>query len=332
MKQPLVQNVQNKLILNKAIDMGMECRPLIPGCEDFLELSYIGKQIVINKTRSDKLPLIAGLLAKNKDASSHLLKRAGLPVPGYIVLSQMGDEAVRFMHMNKSVVVKPLDASCSAGVTLGIEKEYELENAIKAASSYSEKIIIQKYIDGYDYRVLVIDGRVVGVLEYQPAFIQGDGISTIKQLIDQLNEERLGRDTAGDFDSMKRISTGSNRLLFNLGNQGKGLLDILGKGERVQLFFSGDVSTEEELTEIIIDRTEEICPVNAGFAIQAAKALRIDVAGIDIRCKNISVPLDRSTGGILEVNALPDFMDHVFPFRGASRDVAKAYLQYLIKE
>ncbi|MDP4097197.1 ATP-grasp domain-containing protein [Paenibacillus sp. P96] len=288
------------------------------------------KELIINKTRSDRLPLIAGLLAKNKEASYHLLKRAGLPVPEYMIVSARGAELLDFLNRNPKWVVKPMDASRSLGVAVGMEKEADLDAAITTAKLYSEQVIVQKYITGYDYRVLVIDGAVAGVLEYQPAYIEGDGDSTIKQLIEGLNEGRLGRNGADEFEGLEVIRSDSERLLLNLHNQGKALQDVPVKGEQVQLFYSEDI-TADEITEIVIDRTEEICTANAEMAIQAAGVLKIDVAGIDIRCKDISLPLNRENEGILEVNALPDLTDHVFPFCGKSRDVAGAYLQYLFK-
>ncbi|WP_017728882.1 ATP-grasp domain-containing protein [Halalkalibacterium ligniniphilum] len=328
MSQDIVQNLQNKLIINKANEMGIECKPLIPGCEDFLELSYKDKNIMINKTRSHKFSFIAGFLAKNKDASNLLLKRFGLPVPDQIVVSKMSEEAINFLNTYKLVAVKPIDTNCSVGITLGIESEDELENAIKTASSYSNKVIIQKYIEGYDYRVLVIDGKVEGVLEYQPAFIEGDGYSSIEQLIYKLNEDPLRRNNAGEFKPLKKISIKSKNLHFNLKKQGKTLQDILDKGERIQLLLSGNVLAGG----ISIDRTEDICSVNANIAIEAARAINVDVAGIDIRCKDIRVPINNTTEGILEVNGLPDMTDHVLPYQGTPRDVVKAYLQYLFKE
>jgi cyanophycin synthetase len=271
---------------------------------------------------------MAGFLSKNKDAANILLKRFGLPVPDYILVSSMSEKAVDFLNKYKKVAVKPFDTNRSIGITLGIEKEEELEHAIRTASSYSEKVIIQKYIEGFDYRVLVIDGKVVGVLEHQPGFIVGDSYSTIEQLINKLNEDPFRRNNAGEFKPLKKISLDSNSLLFTLEKQSKTLQDIPVKGEQIQLSLSGNVLNGG----ISIDRTDDICTVNAVIAVEAAKALNIDVAGIDIRCKDISVPINNRYEGILEINVLPDMVDHVLPFRGKSRDVIGAYLQYLFKE
>ena len=82
-----IENLQNRLILNKAREMGIACEPLVDGCEDFLKLSLEHKQIIINKTRTHRLPLIAGLLAKNKQVCNLLLEERGMPVPSQVVVN-----------------------------------------------------------------------------------------------------------------------------------------------------------------------------------------------------------------------------------------------------
>lgn len=331
MNQYRVQNAHNKLIISKARELGIGCKPLVPGCEDFLELSYRGKQIIINKTRSHKLSLMAGLLAKNKDASNLLFRRCGLPVPDYIVVSNTSEEAMNFLHTHPCIIVKPLDTSRSIGVTLGIREVADLNKAIQGARLHSENVMIQQYVEGFDYRVLVIAGKAVGVLEYRPAFIEGDGYSTIKQLVNKLNKDQLRRNNAGTVGSFQEISIETGHVPVYLQELGKTVEDILEKGEQQQLFSSANI-VANEISEVVTDRTETISPINVKVAIEAAKALNIDVAGVDIRCKDISLPLTEGNGGILEVNALPDMIDpHLF-FHGASQDVFKIYLQYLFEE
>ncbi|MCR8842089.1 hypothetical protein NQ117_00175 [Paenibacillus sp. SC116] len=331
MTQQIVQNLQNKLIMSAAKEMQIECKLLLPGCEDFLELTYRGRTIIINKTRSHKLPLMSGFLAKNKEASNLLLERAGLPVPAYIVVPQMCEEAEHFLTTYRNVTVKPLDASCSIGVTLGIKSVMQLEDAIQLAKQHSDKIMIQKYVEGNDYRVLVIAGKVVAVIGYELASVVGDGQSTIAQLISQLNEARIIRNEICEIESFKEINIQSNVLHANLQAQGKTIHSALEQGERVELF-SIDNIPAGEISEINMNRTNDICMANVNIAVEAAQALNIDVAGIDIRCQDITAPITDENGGILEVNALPDMSTHLLPFQGSSIDVYKAYLEYLFEE
>ncbi|MFC5703306.1 ATP-grasp domain-containing protein [Cohnella faecalis] len=274
---------------------------------------------------------MAGLLAKNKDASNLLLRRRGLPVPDYIVVSQAGEEAVRFLNTHRMVIVKPLDTSRSVGVTLRIDREDDLENAVKTARLHSEQVMIQQYVEGTDFRVLVIGGKAIGALEYKPAFIEGDGRSTIEQLIRKLNEDQLRRNSVGDAGSFQPVDVESKSLLMHLQELGKSLQAVLEQGERVELFSGGNILADG-ISEIVLDRSEDISAVNANIAVEAAKALQVDVAGIDIRCRDIRLPLNDENGGILEVNALPDMIDPSLFFQGASTDVFQSYLQYLFEE
>ncbi|WP_028596444.1 hypothetical protein [Paenibacillus assamensis] len=331
MTQQTSQNLQNKLIMSKAKEMQIDCKLLLAGCEDFLELTYRGKTIIINKTRTHKLPLLSGFLAKNKEASNLLLERAGLPVPAYIVVPQMCDEAEHFLHTYRNVTVKPLDASCSIGVTLGIKSVEQLAHAVQLAKQHSDKIMIQKYVDGNDYRVLVIAGKVVAVIGYELATVEGDGQSTIEQLIYQLNEARFLRNEVCEIESFPAINVQSNALHAHLQAQGKTIEDVVEQGERVELF-SIDNIPAGEISEINRNQTSDICTANITIAVEAAQALNIDVAGIDIRCKDITAPITIENGGILEVNALPDMSTHFLPFQGSSIDVYKAYLEYLFED
>lgn len=326
-----LQNLHNRLIISKAREMGIACRPLLQGCEDFLELSYKGRTIVINKTRSHKLPLIAGLLAKNKEATNLLLQRRGLPVPPFTVIQEKGEEAIQFLETQLSLVVKPLDASGSAGVTLDVRTSEQLDAAIQRASLYSKSIMLQQFIPGHDYRVLIINGKIAAVTEYRPAFVIGDGSSSIRKLIEQLNQSRMIRNDIGEMEAFTEIKTDSEQLRVLLAKQGITLNDIIPAGTQMELYDIHNAAAND-IREIYMDRTDTIFLANAELAIEAAKALKIDVAGIDMRCQDISMPLTNTSGAILEVNALPDMTYHVFPYQGDSRDVIRLYLEYLFEE
>ncbi|MFD1175989.1 ATP-grasp domain-containing protein [Paenibacillus puldeungensis] len=326
-----LQNLHNRLILSKAHEMGITCRPLLQGCEDFLELTYQGRSIVINKTRSHKLSLMAGLLAKNKEATNLLLQRRGLPIPPFMVISEMGEEAVRFLENQSSVVVKPLDASGSAGVTLDVRTRKQLGEAIRKASFYSKSMMLQQFIPGKDYRVLIINGKVAAVTEYRPACVIGDGSASIRQLIQLLNESRIIRNDIGQMEAFAEISMDSRELTMVLDKQGVALDDLIPAGTQVELYDTQNAAAND-IREIYADRTDTICEANKKMAIDAAEVLQIDVAGIDIRCPDISLPLMQPIGAILEVNALPDMTYHVFSYQGASRDVVRLYLEYLFEE
>ncbi|SDT35245.1 cyanophycin synthetase [Paenibacillaceae bacterium GAS479] len=325
------QNAQNRLIQKKAVEMGIGCQPLISGSEEFLELTYRDKHLIINKTRSHQMTLMSGLLAKNKEASNLLLRRRGLPVPDYLVVSELRDEATRFLERHRSIVVKPLDASNSVGVTLRVRDNEELRAAITNSLRYSDRVMLQQYVTGLDYRILVIGGQAAGVLEYVPAFIVGDGESTIRQLIDRLNTDQLRRNSDGEASSFLPVDCTSESLQAHLKTRGLTPWNVLQREERLELYGASSISVDT-ISEIVIDRSKESNPAILNAAVEAAAALQLDVAGIDIRCQDITSPLDEANGGILEVNALPDMVDPYLFLDHDSIDVVKLYLNYLFGE
>jgi len=326
-----IHNLQNRLIISKAREMGITCEPLLEGCEDFLKLSVGDKQIIINKTRSHRLPLIAGLLAKNKQACNMLLREQGMPVPSYIVIPEMGSDAVAFLNRYGSIVVKPLDASSSVGVTLDVRTADELEAAIRLASVHGSSIMLQQYVTGIDYRVLIINGEVVAVNQYRPVYVEGDGTSTVRALIEQLNQDRMKMTSIGEYEAFPQVDAETERLLEVLHAQGTTLDEVPAAGEEIELYDLRN-SAAGKISEFYKDCTEIIHPENAQMIIQAAQTLQIDVAGVDVRCRDIRTPISREEGGILEVNALPDLTHHVFPHGGTTRDVVRLYLEYLCHE
>ncbi|MGN7453565.1 hypothetical protein ACTHPH_01985 [Paenibacillus pasadenensis] len=311
--------------------MGIACRPLLEGSEEFLELERQGKKRIVNRTRSHRMKLMAGLLAKNKEASNLLLRRHGLAVPNYVVVSGHGEEAARFLAENRPIVVKPLDASNSVGVTLRVADGAQLEEAVASALRHSGKAMLQKYVEGTDVRIVVIGGRVVGVLEYVPAFLIGDGEATIEQLVSRLNEAQLARTGDRQEGSYQPVDLGSAPVMERLRACGLGPASVLGQEERLELYPDSTLAADS-IREIVLDRSADCHPHLAEAAARAASALELDVAGIDIRCKDIASPLEAENGGILEVNALPDLIDpHLF-LTGDSIDVFRIYLDYLFEE
>ncbi|MGO4532748.1 hypothetical protein AB4Z30_26995 [Paenibacillus sp. 2TAF8] len=325
------ENLQNRLILNKAKEMGIGCELLVEGCEDFLKLSMEHKQIIINKTRTHRLPLIAGLLAKNKQACNLILHEQGMPVPSHIVVAAMGEEAETFLKQHGSIVVKPLDSSSSQGVTLDVRNIAELEKAMDLAAQYGSSILLQQYVIGTDYRVLVINDQVAAVNQYRPVYVTGDGSSSICELIERLNESRMEDTEIGMYESFPAIdlkNVDNTRLLDTLRKQGFGWSDIPLVNQEIELYDLRN-SAAGKISEFYRDCTDDIHPENARMMIQAAQSLQIDVAGIDVRCKDIRVPITAAQGGILEVNALPDLTHHVYPHGGTRKDVVRQYLEYL---
>jgi D-alanine-D-alanine ligase-like ATP-grasp enzyme len=321
-----MKNLHNRLICQRAEELGYTCRLLLDGQEDFLEISNGVRTLIINKTRSHRLTVIAGLITKNKHVCSFLLRRAGIPVPDEILVTSFNEEAAQFLHSHRQVVVKPKDTDRGVGISMDVQTEEGLHQAIKRGLQYGRELLIQRQIKGRDYRILVIDQEVVAVLESEPPSIVGNGNCTIQQLIEELNADP---DRTADKDERKPMMKVQidEEVMRILATQGHTLMTKPTLGEQVYLRRNGNDYTGG----INIDRTDEICTENIEIALHTTQVLGLDVAGLDVRTQDISIPLTESEGAILEVNVLPGIDGHVMPVKGKPRDVIEKYLKYLFK-
>lgn len=119
----------------------------------------------------------------------------------------------------------------------------------------------------------------------------------------------------GEYEAFPQVHAETERLLEVLHAQGTSLDEVPAAGEEIELYDLRN-SAAGKISEFYKDCTEIIHPENARMIVQAAQTLQIDVAGVDVRCRDIRTPISREEGGILEVNALPDLTHHVFPHGG----------------
>ncbi|GAB4171321.1 MAG: hypothetical protein Fur005_33080 [Roseiflexaceae bacterium] len=220
------------------------------------------------------------------------------------------------------LVVKPLDVSHGRGVSLNLNSVEEVVNAYRIAAEYSSSVLVETYLHGKDYRVLVINGEVIAVAERVPAHVIGDGTHTIAQLIEITN-----RDPRRGFGHEKVLTkikiTHQSELL--LARAGYSLETVLAAGERFFLASTANLSTGGTA----IDRTTEISYETREIARRAALIIGLDVAGIDIITPDISQSLREVGGGIVEVNAGPGFRMHIQPSEGQPRNVARPVVNML---
>jgi len=261
-------------------------------------------------------------LAGNKHLTKRILSEAGIPVPYGDIAYTPGSAAAIASGIGYPVVVKPYDANQGKGVFPNILEPGELEEAFRTAVQYSRAVIVEKYIPGKDYRLLVIDGKLAAAAERKPPVVTGDGISTIKQLVDVENENPLrGSDHEKPLTYIK-IDEMSSQVLAKFGYSENSIPE---KGTRVLLRYNGNLSTGGTAQ----DCTEEVHPTIALLAVKAAELMNLDVAGIDITCEDISEPLTPQNGALIEVNAAPGLRMHIYPTEGKSRNVAGNILDML---
>ncbi|XGV99430.1 MAG: cyanophycin synthetase [Leptolyngbya sp. BL-A-14] len=288
-----------------------------------IQLGYGVHQKRIQATLSNRTSILAVELASDKEGTKQILREAGVPVPRGTVISYLDDLEGAIADVGGyPIVIKPLDGNHGRGITINITNWDQAEAAYDAAKEVSRDVIVERFYQGRDHRVLVINGKVVAVAERVPAHVVGDGKLTIDQLIEQTNlDPRRGE---GHENVLTKLEV--DRTTWQLlEKQGYTLDTVLPEGEIFYLRATANLSTGG----IAVDRTDDIHPENIWLAQRVAKIIGLDIAGIDVVTADISRPLSEVDGVIVEVNAAPGFRMHVSPSEGIPRNVAEPVLSML---
>lgn len=290
--------------------------------ESLVQLGYGKNQVRFRATMTDRTSSIAVDLASNKDETKKMLKDAAIPVAKGVCISDPDalEEAVNTVGF--PLVFKPLDGNHGKGATINVKTMEEAKEAFEHAKKYSRKIIIEKFITGYDFRILVINNRFIAAALREPAHVIGDGKSTIQQLIDKENlDPRRGY---GHENVLTEISI-DRETLDQLAKKGYTLDTILKKDELCYLKGTANLSTGGTSTDI----TDIVHPHNIFICERISRVIGLDICGIDIMASNLSEPLEVTGGVVLEVNAAPGFRMHLAPAKGLPRNVAAPVIDML---
>ncbi|TVQ10420.1 MAG: cyanophycin synthetase [Leptolyngbya sp. DLM2.Bin27] len=288
-----------------------------------IQLGYGRYQQRLQATLSSKTSILAVELACDKEGTKQILRNAGVPVPRGTVINYLDELENAIEDVGGyPIVIKPLDGNHGRGITIDIDNYQTAEEAYEAAKEVSRGVIVERFYQGFDHRVLVINGRVIAVAERVPAHVVGNGKSTIEQLIELTNQDpRRGE---GHDNLLTRIEV--DRTTWQLlDRKGYTLDTVLPEGEMCYLRATANISTGG----IAIDRTDDIHPDNVWVAQRIAKTIGLDIAGIDIVTTDISKPLREVDGVVVEVNAAPGLRMHVCPSVGIARNVAEPILSML---
>ena len=276
----------------------------------------------IQATVSQKTSCIGVDMACDKTLTKKILAKALIPTPrGEIA----GDEerAVEIVKkMGVPAVIKPCDGNQGKGVSLNLDSEAQVRSAYKAAENYGSKVLVEEQIFGRHYRILVVNNKVVAASERFPAGVVGDGVNTIKELIERENTNPLrGEEHEKPLSKIK-----VDQIVFNvLARQNLTMNYIPPSGQVVNLRDSANLSTGGSAADV----TDFVHPENNLLACRIARLLSLDIAGIDIVTEDIALPLLAGRGAVIEVNAAPGIRMHLFPTQGVRRPVGDAIVDYL---
>ncbi|HXF37745.1 MAG TPA: cyanophycin synthetase [Actinomycetota bacterium] len=278
----------------------------------------------IRATMTSRTSALAVDIAQDKRLTARLLEAAGLPVPRGEVVRTEDEALAAAARIGFPVVTKPLDGNHGRGVSLDLRTEEDVRVGFRRAREQARRgeVVVETFVRGRDYRVLVIGGHMVAVAERVPAHVVGDGVHSVAELVEMANADP--RRGIGHEKVLTRIRV-DDAALELLGRQGYGLDAVPPEGAVVQLAATGNMSTGG----ISIDRTFEAHEDNVEIAEEAARVVGLDVAGIDFLTPDISQPVRETGGAIVEVNAAPGFRMHTHPTEGEPQYVAKHVIDLL---
>jgi cyanophycin synthetase len=292
------------------------------GTNSLVQLGYGVNQMRFQATITCKTSSIAVDIACNKEQTKKMLDDASIPVAsGGICVDEEDLEAV-VKKIGYPIVLKPLDGNHGKGASINVKTWEDAVAGLAYAKKYSHRIIVEKFITGFDFRVLIIDNKLVAAAKRVPANVVGNGKDTIQQLIDTTNlDPRRGY---GHENVLTEIDV--DRDTLDLLEKLNYTLETVPKsGEIVYLKSTANLSTGGTS----VDVTDMMHPENVFLCERISRVIGLDICGVDIMAENLTQPLKENGGCILEVNAAPGFRMHLAPSEGLPRNVASPVIDML---
>lgn len=306
-------------IVNAAVARGIPYRRLTSG--SLVQLGWGSKQRRIQAAEVDRTSAIAESIAQDKDLTKKLLHAAGVPVPMGRPVSDMDDGWIAAEELGLPVVVKPQDGNQGKGVTVGVSDRAHFDIAYEAAAKFGG-VMVERYLPGHDFRLLVVGNKLVAAARRDPPLVIGDGVQTVRQLVEEVNRDpRRGDGHASSLTKIRFDTIAEARLAAQNLNPDS----IPVKGQRVVLRNNANLSTGGTATDV----TDSVHPEVAARAIEAAQMTGLDICGVDVVCETVIKPLEAQNGGIVEVNAAPGLRMHISPSFGKGREVGEAVMAHM---
>lgn len=290
--------------------------------DSYVQLGHGIYQRRIQATIIDSTSAIGVEIADDKQQTKDLLSKMGVPVPKGYSVETLSEALEAAKSIGYPVTIKPISGNHGRGVTTNILTPADLETSFQNAKEFSDNFVVEKFLSGADYRMLVIDGKFIAAARRDPAFIVGDGSSTIRELIDKINLDPNRGFGHEKILTRIKIDNMTERLLKQ---KQLTLKSVIPKDEKLYIKSTANLSAGG----IAIDVTDEVHPMTKTITERISKIIGLNVIGIDIITSDHRIPLSNNNGGIIEVNAAPGFRMHLNPYEGKPRNVAGAIVDML---
>ena len=304
-------------IVNAAVARNIPYRRLTDG--SLVAFGWGSRQRKIQAAEMDGTSAIAEAIAQDKELTKKLLHAAGVPVPLGRSVSDPDDAWAAALEIGLPVVVKPKDGNQGKGVTVNVTTREQLDAGFHAASEFRDDILVERFLPGNDFRLLVVGNKLVAAARRDPPQVVGDGKQSVRELVEQVNKDP--RRGSGHSTSLTKIRF-DDIALASLAKQGFVADSIPPKGQRVVLRNNANLSTGGAATDV----TDDVHPEVAARAVAAAQMVGLDICGVDLVCDSVLKPIEQQNGGIVEVNAAPGLRMHLSPSFGKGRQVGEAII------
>ena len=304
-------------IVSAAMAHGIPYRRLTQG--SLVQFGWGSKQKRIQAAETCYTSAIAESIAQDKELTKNLLHAAGVAVPLGRPVKDADDAWAAAQEIGLPVVVKPRDGNQGKGISVNLSGEEQIKKAFTLAEEFRDDILVEKYLPGHDYRLLVIGDKLIAAARRDPPLVTGDGVHTVRQLVELVNKDPRRSD--GHATSLTKIRF-DEIALARLAQQGLDAEPVPPRGSRVILRNNANLSTGGTATDV----TDDVHPELAACAVAAAQTVGLDICGIDVVCDTMLKPLEDQGGGIVEVNAAPGLRMHLDPSFGKGRAVGEAII------
>jgi cyanophycin synthetase len=293
--------------------------------QNLVQLGYGARQRKIWTAETDQTSSIAEAIAKDKQLTRQMLQTVGVPTPDGRTVSSAEDAWEAAQEIGLPVVVKPQDGNFGRGVATNLRTREQVVKSYELAEPEGNGVIVERHAEGSDFRLLVIGDKLVAAARREPAHVVGDGQRTVRELVEIENTNPLrsdGHATSLSFLPLDGLS------IEVLASQGLTTECIPPAGQRVLIRRNANLSSGGTATDV----TDFVCPDIVSRAVDAAKAVGLDICGIDMIVKDVSKSLESQGGVVVEVNAGPGLRMHLAPSSGTPRPVGDAIVDMMFGE
>lgn len=292
---------------------------------NYVQLGQGKKQRRIEATTTDATSSIGAYIAKDKYRTKKILSDQGIPVPKGKIIYDWDDFLEVSSYFTYPLLIKPVSGNHGRGIRTNIKTEEEAHSAFDLAKEVSESLIVEEYLTGYDYRLLVINGKLEAAALREPAYVLGDGEKMVEELVELENaHESRGQ---GHENIPTKIPLDEDAK-YCLEKQGLGLDSIIEEGRKVYVSSTANLSTGGTATDV----TDQVHSSFRRIVERASYIIDLDIMGVDLLAEDISKEAKDQTAGIVEINSGPGFRMHLSPSKGQARNVGKAVVDMLFPE